>query len=318
MNENPIHRLNIISATLATLAAVCFSSNDVGIKFLSGVYALHQVVFFRTIIGITFILIFILPFNGGWHVLSTNRLFAHICRGLSVVFANLCFFLALASMPIADAVAILFVNPLLVTVFSIIFLDENVCLHRWFATCTGLIGIFIILCPVTSAFQFVSVLPLLAALGYATLHTLTRKIAPTESAATLAIYIQLTFLVVCILAWIFMGDGRYNGSYGTSHMFLFRSWVWPQISDFGIFFIIGIGCALGGFLISQAYRISEAAFVAPFEYIAMPLAILWGLIFFNEWPNLTSFCGIALVIGSGILVLWGENSKNAYVTPPKS
>ena len=115
-----------------------------------------------------------------------------------------------------------------------------------------------------------------------------------------------------------MGDGRYNGSYGTSHMFLFRSWVWPQISDFGIFFIIGIGCALGGFLISQAYRISEAAFVAPFEYIAMPLAILWGLIFFNEWPNLTSFCGIALVIGSGILVLWGENSKNAYVLPQKS
>ena len=314
VTDSAVQKINKISALFAIFAALCFSSNDVGIKFLSGAYALHQVVLLRTFFGVAFILVLILPFNGGWRVVKTKRLKMHICRGLCVVFANMCFFLALAKMQLADAVAILFFSPLLITIFSIIFLSEKVGRYRWSAIGVGLLGVLIIVRPGTSAFQVVSLLPLFAAFGYASFHTLTRKIGPTESAATLALYIQLTFLVVCLLVGFFIGDGRYATRSDPSLMFLLRAWVWPAPSDIWIFLIVGAGSACGGFLISQAYRISEAAFVAPFEYIAMPLAIFFGVIFFKEWPDPIAWSGIVLIVISGLFNLWRETIR--YIDIP--
>lgn len=313
MKDSGVEKINRIGAFCAMLAALCFSSNDVGIKFLSGAYALHQVVLLRTFFGIAFILVLISPFNGGWRIIRTKRLKIHISRGLCVVFANMCFFLALATMQLADAVAIVFISPLLITVFSIIFLSEKVGRYRWSAIGVGLLGVIIIVRPGTSAFQVVSLLPLFAAVGYASFHTLTRKIGSTESAATLALYIQLTFLIVCLLVGFFIGDGRYATSSDPSLKFLLRAWVWPELNDIWIFLIVGVGSACGGFLISQAYRISEAAFVAPFEYIAMPLAILWGAIFFNEWPDPVAWSGIVLIVTSGLFTLWRETVRQTDI-----
>jgi len=193
LTEATVQQNNRIAAACAVCAMLCFSSNDVGIKLLSGGYALHEVVLGRTLIGTSILLTCILPFNGGLRALWTQRLKMHICRGLCVVFANMCFFLALAALPLADAVAIFFVSPLLITVFSVIFLREHVGPYRWGAIAVGLLGVLIIVRPGTSAFQLASLLPLFAATGYASLHMLTRKIRGTESAATMAIYIQIPF-----------------------------------------------------------------------------------------------------------------------------
>ena len=106
----------------AIIAVICFSLNDMCIKFISGDYALHQIVFFRSIIGLGLLLGFLVPFSGGFLSLRTQRLGLHLLRGLCVVFANLCFFLGLASLQLSDGVAIFFISPLLITVFSIIFL----------------------------------------------------------------------------------------------------------------------------------------------------------------------------------------------------
>jgi drug/metabolite transporter (DMT)-like permease len=70
--------------------------------------------------------------------------------------------------------------------------------------------------------------------------------------------------------------------------------------------LIGAGSAFGGFFISQAYRISEAAVVAPFEYIALPIAIFWGVVIFGDWPDKTTLAGIALILGSGLYIIWRE------------
>ena len=70
--------------------------------------------------------------------------------------------------------------------------------------------------------------------------------------------------------------------------------------------ITGIASSLGGYLISQAYRISEAAFVAPFEYFLLPLAILWGAVFFDEFPDPTEWIGISLILGSGLYMVYRE------------
>jgi len=302
----------------AIIAVICFSLNDMCIKFISGDYALHQIVFFRSIIGLGLLLGFLVPFSGGFLSLRTQRLGLHLLRGLCVVFANLCFFLGLASLQLSDGVAIFFISPLLITVFSVIFLKETVGIHRWSAIVAGLIGVIVMLRPGTSAFQFASFLPLAAAFGYASLHMLTRYIGKTESALTMSFYIQVTFFLVSCFFGISTGTGQFSGNEDASLEFLMRAWVWPSLEDFPLFVLIGFASAFGGFFISYAYRNSEAGIIAPFEYFAMPLAVFWGYIVFAHWPDRISFLGMTLIFGAGLYLIWREiraKSSSVQDTP---
>ena len=189
----------------AIIAVFCFSINDVAIKFLSSDYALHLVILVRSLVGLIVLFLFIVPFSGGIQSLYTNRLGLHFLRGFCVVFANITFFLGLAALPLAEGVAIFFISPLLITVFSVIFLKEAVGPRRWAAVGVGLVGVIVILRPGSETFQIASLLPLMAAFGYATLHMLTRYIGKTESAAAMSFYIQITFVIICLLLGLIIG-----------------------------------------------------------------------------------------------------------------
>ncbi|PXW68616.1 EamA-like transporter family protein [Loktanella sp. PT4BL] len=295
-----------LGAICATVSVLFFSINDVAIKFLSGGYALHQVVLIRSVIGLFIIMAVIVPFTSGWAIARTKRLKMHILRGLCVVFANMTFFLGLAAMPLADAVAIFFVSPLVITLFSVVFLGEVVGPRRWAAIAVGLIGVLVMMRPGTAAFQVASLLPLAAAVCYAGLHILTRRIGGTESAATMAFYIQVVFLFVGVSFGLIAGDGRFGDQSDLSLAFLFRAWSWPAVADYPIFLLIGAGTAVAGYLISQAYRVAEASYVAPFEYLALPMAVVWGIVVFDEFPDLWDFVGMALILGAGLFMVWRE------------
>ncbi len=305
----------IFGSLSAIVAVFCFSTNDVAIKFISKDYALHLVVLIRSLVGLIVLFLFIVPISGGVKVLYTNRLGLHLLRGFCVVFANITFFLGLAALPLAEGVAIFFISPLLITIFSVVFLKEVVGPRRWAAVTIGLIGVLVILRPGSATFQTASLLPLSAAFGYATLHMLTRYIGKTESAASMSFYIQLTFLVVCLTLGLIIGDGKFSGWNDPSLEFLFRAWSWPSSDHYLILILIGTTSAFGGFFISQAYRISEAAVVAPFEYIALPIAIFWGVIVFGEFPDKITFIGIALILGSGLYIIWRETILKDAETP---
>ena len=305
----------ILGSLSAVVAVFCFSTNDVAIKFISKDYALHLVVLIRSLVGLIVLFLFIVPLSGGIKVLHTNRLGLHLLRGFCVVFANITFFLGLAALPLAEGVAIFFISPLLITIFSVVFLKEIVGPRRWAAVTIGLIGVLVILRPGSATFQTASLLPLSAAFGYATLHMLTRYIGKTESAASMSFYIQLTFLIVCLTLGLTIGDGKFSGWNDPSLEFLFRAWSWPSSDHYSILILIGTTSAFGGFFISQAYRISEAAVVAPFEYIALPIAIFWGVIVFGEFPDKTTFIGIALILGSGLYIIWRETILKDAETP---
>ena len=126
----------------------------------------------------------------------------------------------------------------------------------------GLVGVLIILRPGTEAFKFAS-LPIASALGYATLHMLTRHIGKTESALTMSFYIQITFIFICCIFWLLVGDGRFAMEASPALDFLLREWHILPKEDRSVFVLLGVSSAFGGYLISQAYRNAEAAFVAP-------------------------------------------------------
>ena len=303
-------------ALLGTLcvigASAGFTLNDMAVKALSEDMALHQVILFRSIIGLALLLLIVIPLAGGMAQLRTRRPFVHMLRGLMVLSANFCFFMALAAMPIAEATAIFFVSPLVITVFSVIFLGETVGPRRWLAVLVGFLGVLIIIRPGTEAFTPIALLPLLAATFYAALHMMTRVIRVTETAVTMGWYIQLMFLVVSIGVGLSIGDGRFDTGAGQTLSFLTRAWDWPADSAWFLLLLTGIGSALGGVLISQAYRLCEAALVAPLEYIAMPMAIFWGFVVFNELPDAVSWLGIVLIVGAGLFMIWREtNAREA-------
>lgn len=298
-----------MAALCAILAGFFFTLNDAFIKFLSGDYALHQIVLVRSGIGLLVLLVIFIPLHGTFSVLKTRCLGMHLFRGLAVVFANLTFFVGLVELPLAEATAIFFVSPLLITVFSIIFLKEQVGIHRWASVSLGLLGVLVILRPGTDAFKLASLLPIAAALGYATLHMLTRKMGKTESALTMSFYIQVTFIFTSCLFWLFIGDGRLSNVDSPALHFLLREWTTLSKDDWPVFALVGTSSAFGGFLIAQAYRRSEAAFVASFEYIAMPLSICWGILIFNNLPDTQSFFGMTMIIGSGFYIIWRETIR---------
>ncbi len=306
-----------LGALCAAISVIFFSINDVAIKFLSGGYALHQVVLIRSVIGLILIMVLIAPLTDGWAIARTKRLKMHMLRGLCVVFANMTFFLGLAAMELADAVAIFFISPLVITVFSVIFLGETVGSRRWAAIAVGFVGVLIMMRPGTDAFQLASLLPLAAAFCYAGIHVITRRIGGTESAATMAFYIQIMFIIVCLAMGLAVGDGRFGDQSDPSLAFLLRAWDWPLPADYPVFLVIGTGIAIGGYLISQAYRVTEASFVAPFEYLALPMSVIWGMLFFDEYPVALDYIGMALILGAGLFTIWrGAQTKSPGLQRP--
>ena len=303
----------VIAVLCATGAAISFSLNDVGVKFLSGDYALHQIILGRSIIGLIFTLFVFVPFAGGLSTLKTRRPLLHLARGLAVVCANLIFFAGLATLPLADAVAVFFVSPLIITGLSVIMLGEKVGPRRWGAVFVGLAGVLVVMRPGSATFTLPAIFPLLAAVFYALLHMATRRLGSTDSAAAMAFYVQMTFLLVSITTGLAIGDGKFSGSGDPTIEFLTRPWIWPHSSDLLLILGIGLASAMGGFLVGMAYKLAEAATVAPFEYVAMPSSILWGVLVFGEWPDAVAWVGILMIIASGIFVIFRERQTGQEI-----
>jgi S-adenosylmethionine uptake transporter len=300
------------------LGMFCISVNDMVIKELSRGYPLHQMVFVRSAIAIVFTTVF-LQFEGGFVMLRTARPGLHVLRGLLIVFANMAYFAALAVMPLASATALFFVAPLFITLLSIPFLGEAVGARRIAAVAVGFLGVLVVLrpgmeTPDEAPPTLVLVLPVIAAFAYACMQILTRKLGVSSPASAMAFYIQSMFLAVSGVFWVVAGDGRFaEGVESESALFLLRAWEWPSDGDWGWFVLLGLMSAVIGYSLSQAYRSADAATIAPFEYTAMPLAILWGWVMFGHLPDAAEGLGIALIMGAGVYVFLREKARGRAV-----
>jgi drug/metabolite transporter (DMT)-like permease len=212
-------------------------------------------------------------------------------------------------LPLADAVATAFVAPLLVTLMSAVILGEKVGPRRWAAVAVGMVGVVIMTRPGAGVIHPAALLVLASAFCYSGSHMMTRRMRHTESSMTLNFYTQVGFIVVSSCFGLFAGDGHLAQPPGSTWEFLFRPWHVPPVADWWAFVATGLAVGVGGLLMAQAYRTSEAALVAPFEYIGMPMAIFWGVVVFGTWPDHTAWIGMALICGAGLYTLWRETVR---------
>ncbi|WP_137701667.1 DMT family transporter [Marimonas lutisalis] len=299
---------------MIVLAMTAISVNDMLVKQLSGGYPLHEIVLIRSGVGILFSLMMV-QYEGGWRILKTRTPGLHALRGFLIVISNLTFFAALAVIPLADATALFFVAPLMITLFSIPILGEKVGPMRMGAVVVGFIGVVVMMQPWASqgtlgVSRWVLALPVVAAATYALNQVMTRKLGVNSKASALAVYIQGMFIVVSLAVWTVAGDGRFaEGADNESLIFLLREWQMPQGIDRWLFLGLGLNSAIIGYSISQAYRLANAATVAPFEYVGLPMAIFWGWLIWAELPGPWVMVGIALIVGAGLFVFFRERRK---------
>ncbi|MEQ6247841.1 DMT family transporter [Sulfitobacter sp. HNIBRBA3233] len=305
--------MTLPSAQLGILCMICamfaISLNDMLIKALSGGYPLHQIVFVRTAIGLVFTLA-LLRWEGGWHLLKTRAPGLHLLRATLLVGANTIFYAAFVTMPLATANALYFVAPLLVSLLSVPILGERIGLRRILAILAGFVGVLVMLAPQmrgADAIGWLALLPVIAASCYALMAVLTRMLGREARASALAFYAQAAFLVVSLAVFAVAGQGQFlKEGANDSLVFLLRPWVWPAEGDWAPFIGLGLTSAVVGYTISQAYRLANAATVAPFEYILLLFALFWGWTVFGEWPQPLVFVGAAIIVAAGIYVFLRE------------
>jgi S-adenosylmethionine uptake transporter len=178
----------------------------------------------------------------------------------------------------------------------------------------GFIGVLIMVRPGASAFEPAALFSLMAAVSYAARAIVNRKIGLQEKGSVMAIYGTAVYLTgAVVLSLIFSWSGLESDR--PSLQFLLRAWTMPAFPHLLLISLTGLTWGFGFYLISQAYRLSNASIVAPFEFTAVPLAVIWGWLLWNEIPQITIWIGLLLVLGSGLYILYREKRKAPPLPP---
>jgi len=295
--DSPVQGIFLITSGIAI-----FSLQDIIIRTLSDSYPALEIMFIRGLVAMIPIAVLVY-LGGGWSCLRVPHPFINLVRGLLQVTSYTTYYMAMTAMPLAEVTAILFVSPLIVTLLSALFLGESVGIRRWMAVFVGLCGTLVIVRPSSAMLEPEAILVLIASFTYALSVVITRRIGRTQSGASLAFIAMAIFVAVSGAAGAFMGDGSFANDSHPSLRFLLRAWATPDGSDLLLLGVCGMIAAIGFYCLAQGYRVAPASLVAPFEFIAMPLAVLWGILVWDEIPTLATLIGIGLIVGSGIYVL---------------
>ncbi|MCX8508123.1 MAG: DMT family transporter [Rhodobacteraceae bacterium] len=237
-------------------------------------------------------------------------------RAATSVISTVAAFYAFGSLPLAQTYAILFAIPLIITLLSILVLGEQVTPLRWLALLTGFAGVLVMVRPGSDLFTWATFLPLVSGLCYGGAMVLARRMGNSFTAAAMAFHSNLIFLVNAALLSLIFGTGQFTNESQASLGFLTRGWTMPALPDLLGMMACGGIAAIGLTLLTQAYRIAQASIVAPFEYTGLIWSVLYGWIFWRDWPDATGWTGIAIIVGAGLLVLYGDKTRPpAKATP---
>ena len=286
MGRSSAH-IPLSAIALIVLASACFSGIDVMVKLLSQRYPVPLLVWARWSVQ-ALLLVAIFGPKMRFGLVRTTRLPLHLVRGAVLIASSLCFFSALRYLPLAEATALNYTSPILVTLMASWLLHEPLTRPRWAFVAAGFLGMLLIVRPESDMLTPAAVFAVGAAGFYAVFQILTRQLAG-ESLVVLMMYPSLVGTIVLSLAVPFF---HYGGEYPTS--------------DLGAFIGIGVIGTLGHLLFVQAFQRASASAIAPFTYMQLIWSTLAGWILFGTFPDGWTLTGIIVIAGSGVVLTWYE------------
>jgi len=268
---------------LISIAVILFAVMDTISKYLTRDYPVTNVLWARYLFHTLLVIAVIAP-RHGTVLVRTNRLGLQMVRGSMLAGASLLFVTAIKYMPLAEATAIQFISPLLVTLLAVIFLKEKVDLSRWLAILAGFSGVLIIIRPGSGIFTWASLLPLGTAILFASYQVLTRHFAGRESPYTLIFYPGIVGMLLLSPTLPF-------------------AWTAPQsLSHLTLLAIAGIIGGSSHLILIRAYELAPASRLAPFSYTQLIWVTLAGYVVFGNFPDALSLAGIAILMASGTYI----------------
>jgi drug/metabolite transporter (DMT)-like permease len=273
------------------LGLALFASGEGFVKHLIRDYNVAQVVWGRfTFHALVFLVIF--ARGGILAQMRTARPGLQISRSILLLIATGLFFTAVRYLPLADAVAINFVAPLLVTAFAIPVLKEHVGMRRWIAILVGFIGVLVIIRPGFAVIHWAAFLPLGTAVCYAFYQLLTRIAARTDDARTSLFWTAAVGAVVTSMIAPF-------------------AWTAPDAAGWAMMITTGFLFGLGHYLLIRALEVAPASVLSPFIYTHLIWATVVGYLVFDDFPDAFTIAGGAIVITSGLYVWHRETLRTA-------
>ncbi len=262
------------------LAIAVFTIMQLFIKTLATEMPVAVLVLWRMIFGLGFAFPWLT--RQGLGEMRTRHPYLQFWRGALGMGAMACFAYSLAYLIFSDAVALAFTSPLWSIVLSVLFLGEAVRIRRWSAAALGFVGVLAIVKPHDAVDPIMLVALLGALLGSAVMIVL-RKLAVVESGAKISFYSHLVGGLLVALPAVL-------------------SWQTPTSLQFVLLLLIGLCSSLGQLCYSRAFALGEVTFVAPFEFLRLPMAALLGLLLFAELPDSLALAGMALIGGACVYI----------------
>ncbi|WP_426235570.1 DMT family transporter [Pararhizobium sp. DWP1-1-3] len=255
-------------------------------------------------------MIFILPVvivRGTLFDLTWKKTGLHMLRGGLLVVTMLSFITTLKAMEVADAIAIFFVEPIILTILGSIFLKETIGWRRYTACGVGFFGALLVIQPSMQEVGWIALLPIVSAFGLAIFLLVTRLVAQNEDPWSMQFHAGVWGAVFCGIL-LYIGDGSGSEIFD------------PVVPDTtaGLYLLgVGVTATISGVLGVYAYRAAPASVLAPLQYLEIVSATIFGWLVFGHLPDALKWLGIAIIISSGLYIIWRERrvNKTAGIAP---
>jgi len=283
---------------------------DVAAKLASASVPIGQITAARFVVQCALMAPFIWAMGLSLRV-PKGELMTLITRALLLLFATFCFIAAIRVMPLADALAIVFIAPFIVLLVGKFYLGEEVGPRRVGAALVGFVGVLFVIQPSFAAFGIVAAIPLGTAVAFAFYILLTPGLTRRFHPVALQFHTGLTASLFCIPV-LLLAEGSGSDLFDP---------VWP--SDIVWLWLFGAGffATVSHMMMTYALSLAPSATLAPLQYFELPVATIFGYLVFNDFPNTLSLLGIGIIIGAGLYMIHRERIAakylvSAHATPP--
>ena len=303
---------NTIGIIYILVAMATFSVHDSILKFIFHKASLYEIyfgrIFIAAILSGTFLLIYKkkLIFITHYPILSLIRVILHFL-------AFSMFFVSLTYLSLAVATALYFSTPFFMSIFAKTLLNENIGYRRWLAIFFGFIGVYIILNPNFSNFDFKNLLPLVCAFFYALSMTITKITSDKDDTYTQLFYFYIITIILCLFMYFFIGSGQFDEFSDPTVKFIFREWfsnfdyTWQYIVLMGILASIAFTCVF------KAYSNYSTSITSIFEYSLIIWSIIIGYFLFDDIPTIRTIVGVIIVMSAGVYIFLREQKKDQEI-----
>lgn len=272
----------------ATMICLVSVFNDVLMRFLGQRLHVAEIVFFRFLFSM--VTVIPLMMSRGLTLFKTDYPHFHIFRAILGVGAFVACCYAVNVMPLSENTTIMFSQPLFFLPLAVLFLREKVDMPRWIATIFGFAGLLIIIQPGAETFQLVTLVPMAAALQFALLDVLAKKMVVTENTYSMLFYFAFgTTILAFIPALLY--------------------WQTPTLLELGWLILLGIGANLIQVCVIRAFSATDASALMPFRYVEFIFSALFGFLLFGEIPMSFILEGAAVIIAATFFISYYEARK---------